>query len=165
MDFDNTVTIHRSREDVFAYLAEFENLPSWNYALSSTRRTDSGPVGVGAQYTQTREIPRHAVETFEVIRFEPVDSLAIRGTFGPFRAESSYVLEDADGATVLTNAMQLEPDGPLRLVAGLAGSGVRKAVAANLGALKDLLERPRSTDEVPGKTSRGPRSWCRTEQG
>lgn len=141
VDFANTVTIQRSREDVFAFLAEFENLPSWNYALSSTRRTDSGPVGVGAQYTQTREIPRHAVETFEVIQFEPIDRLAIRGTLGPFRAESGYLLEEADGATVLTNSMHLEPEGPLRLVAGLAGSGVKKAVAANLGALKDLLER------------------------
>ena len=141
MDFANTVTIRRSREDVFAYLAEFENLPEWNYALSTTRRTSSGPVGVGAQYTQTREIPRHAVETFEVVQFEPVERLAIRGTLGPFLAESSYLLEAADGATVLTNSMQLQPAGAMRLVAGLAGSGVKQAVAANLGVLKELLER------------------------
>lgn len=141
MHFANTVTIRRSTEDVFAYLSAFENLPAWNYALSSTRRTDSGPLGVGAQYTQIREIPRHAVETFEVIQYEPVARLAIRGTLGPFRAESSYHLEAADGATVLTNSMQLEPEGAMRLVVGLAGSGVKKAVAANLGVLKDLLER------------------------
>lgn len=142
MQFANTVTIRRSREDVFTFLSDFENLPSWNYALSSTRRTDSGPLGIGAQYTQTRSLPRHAVETFEVIEFEPSDRLAIRGTLGPFRAESSYHLESVDGSTVLTNAMQLEPEGALRLVAGLAGSSVKKAVAANLGVLKELLERP-----------------------
>ena len=51
MHFANSVTIARTREDVFTFLSRFENLPSWNYALSSTRRTDSGPVGVGARYT------------------------------------------------------------------------------------------------------------------
>lgn len=140
--FENTVTINRPRKDVFAFLSDFENLPLWNWAITSTRRIDSGPVGVGAQYVQTRESPRPATETFEVITFNPVDQLAIRGTLGPFRAESDYHLADADGATVLTNSMQLEPQGALRLVAGIAGAGVKKSVAENLRALKHLLEQP-----------------------
>jgi carbon monoxide dehydrogenase subunit G len=142
MQFSNTVTIRRSAAEVFAFLSDFENPPLWNYdyAIGQTRRSGTGPVGVGTRYTQIRTVPRRAVETFEVTDHEPEQLVAIRGTLGPFRATSSYRLETAGAATVLTSSMTLEPAGGLRLVASLAAPRVQKAVAENLQALKHLLE-------------------------
>jgi uncharacterized membrane protein len=37
--FQNTVTIRRAIEDVFAFLADFENVPTWNYAIVETKKT------------------------------------------------------------------------------------------------------------------------------
>ncbi len=145
MQFDNVVAINRPTAEVFAFLSEFENVPLWNYAISDTRRIDTGPLGVGARYTQVRTIPSHASEAFEVTAFRPDRLIAIRGRLGPFRAESSYRLDDTGGSTLLTNSMRLEATGVRRLAAGLAGSQVRSAVAANLAALKRLLEDGRST--------------------
>jgi hypothetical protein len=34
--FENTVTVRRAVEDVFAFLADFENVPTWNYAIVET---------------------------------------------------------------------------------------------------------------------------------
>src|SRR5437867_761820 len=31
MEFANTVTIERSAQDVFQFLADFQNIPKWNY--------------------------------------------------------------------------------------------------------------------------------------
>ena len=45
--FENTVTIQRPAEEVFAFLADFENIPKWNYAIEETSKTSAGPVGVG----------------------------------------------------------------------------------------------------------------------
>jgi uncharacterized protein YndB with AHSA1/START domain len=45
--FENTVTIQRPAEEVFAFLADFENIPTWNYAIDETRKTSAAPVGVG----------------------------------------------------------------------------------------------------------------------
>ncbi|WP_442799833.1 SRPBCC family protein [Nocardia sp. NBC_01730] len=45
--FENTLTVDRPIADVFAYLAHFENVPRWNYAITETRRTSAGPVGGG----------------------------------------------------------------------------------------------------------------------
>jgi hypothetical protein len=143
MRFTNTVTIARSRPDVFAFLSDFENLPLWNYALRSTRQVVPGPVAVGTRYEQTRTIPKPATETFVVIAFQPDRELAIRGTLGPFHGESSYHLEATDGGTVVTNAMDLAARDGAGLLAGLARPRIRSAVAANLEALKQLLE---STD-------------------
>ncbi len=36
--FTNTVTIERPIEDVFAFLADFENVPTWNRAIEATTR-------------------------------------------------------------------------------------------------------------------------------
>jgi hypothetical protein len=43
---------------------------------------------------------------------------------------------------MLTNTMDLEPSGPLGVIAPLATSRIKAAVAANLGTLKRLLESP-----------------------
>jgi uncharacterized protein YndB with AHSA1/START domain len=52
--FENAVTIRRPAEEVFAFLADFENIPIWNYAIEETRKASAGPVGVGTRYHQTR---------------------------------------------------------------------------------------------------------------
>jgi uncharacterized protein YndB with AHSA1/START domain len=139
--FDNTVTIHRPADDVFAFLADFENIPRWNYAIEETRKTSAGPVGVGTTYRQTRSIPSRQAEGFEVTIFEPVRRLAIRGQIGPFQATLSYRLESAGDATTIVNTVQLKASAATRLIAPLATPGIKGAVAQNLDALKLILER------------------------
>jgi carbon monoxide dehydrogenase subunit G len=139
--FANTVTIHRPAEEVFAFLADFENVPKWNYAIEKTRKASPGPVGVGTVYRQTRSIPGRSEEGFEVTVFEPGQRLAIRGQIGPFRARVGYLLEAVPGGTRLTNDVALDPSpGVLRLAARLATPRVKTAVAENLGKLKEILE-------------------------
>jgi uncharacterized protein YndB with AHSA1/START domain len=141
MKFDNVVTINRAPAEVFAYLAQFENIPAWNYAISETRKVTTGPVDVGTRYRQVRTLPSRSEEEFEVAEFEPDRRLSVDGDLGPFHGRVTYVL-DADGeTTTLTNTMELEASGAMSLVAKLATRNVRTAVAANLNVLKELLER------------------------
>jgi Polyketide cyclase / dehydrase and lipid transport len=139
--FENTVTIQRPAGEVFAFLADFENIPAWNYAIEDTTKTSTGPVGVGTRYRQTRSIPRRSTEDFEVTVFEPTSRLAIHGQIGPFQATISYVLDAAAGATRLVNSVELNPSQPrLRLLAPVVTPRIKAAVAQNLGKLKLILE-------------------------
>ncbi|WP_328393490.1 SRPBCC family protein [Nocardia sp. NBC_00416] len=138
--FENAVTINHPIGEVFAYLARFENIPRWNYAITETRKTSPGPVEVGSTYRQTRSIPQPAVETFEVTKFEPTQQLQIRGQLGPFPATVSYHMEPVTGGTSLRNAIDLELHGPLRLAGPIVTAQVKSAVAANLDVLRQLLE-------------------------
>jgi uncharacterized protein YndB with AHSA1/START domain len=140
MRFTNTVTVARDPADVFAFLAEFENIPRWNYAISRTRKVSDGPVGVGSRYVQERTIPTHSEETFEVTEYAPDEKLSIKGTLGPFGARLTYLLEPVGTATLITNTADLEATGLLRVVAPLAAARVKTAVAENLKTLKQLLE-------------------------
>jgi Polyketide cyclase / dehydrase and lipid transport len=139
--FENTLTIQRPVEDVFAYLAAFENVPKWNYAIVETAKVTPGPVGVGTAYRQVRSIPRTSEEEFEVTVFEPPARLEIQGRIGPFRATIGYLLEPTDGGTRLRNPVELVSSGLLSPAAPLASGRVKQAVAANLETLRQLLER------------------------
>jgi uncharacterized protein YndB with AHSA1/START domain len=138
--FTNSVEIERPVEDVFRYLADFENIPRWNYAIQETTKVSHGPVGVGTTYRQTRTVPSRSEEEFEVTVFEPDTRLAIRGALGPFASELEYRLEPVGGRTHLTNEVELKPRGLVGLAGQLAGSRIKGAVARNLGELKSILE-------------------------
>ena len=140
MQFVNAVEIDCPADEVFAFLADFENVPRWNYAIGETTKISEGPVGVGTAYRQVRGIPRRAEESFEVTSFEPNRRLAIKGTLGPFASELQYRLEPVGGGTRVTNEVGLKPRGILGIVGQVAASRVKEAVAENLGELKRLLE-------------------------
>ena len=140
MNFVNVIEVERPIEDVFAYLADFENVPSWNYAIAETEKTSDGPVGVGTTYRQVRTLPSRSEETFELTVYEPHRSLGLSGTLGPFAAELEYRLEPVERGTRVTNQVELQPRGILGMVGQLAGSRVKEAVADNLAALKRILE-------------------------
>ncbi|MFD3399734.1 SRPBCC family protein [Kribbella sp. NPDC058693] len=140
MKFTNTITINRSATAVFAYLANLENLPQWNYALAETQQLTPGPRSVGTRYRQTRTIPTHAVESLEIIELVPDQKLTVEGTLSGLPATLTYTLDAKGDATTLTNSVDLRPPRPLNLVAPIAAGRIKSAVAANLNALKQLLE-------------------------
>lgn len=141
MEFRNTLTIRRPVEEVFAFLADFENVPTWNHAIESTTKTSPGPVAVGSTYRQIRSEPSRGEEGFEVTVFDPVSRLAIDGEIGPFHARLDYLLEPAEGGTRLVNGVELEPASAVsKLLAPLTGSRVKAAVAENLDTLRRILE-------------------------
>ena len=138
--FENTVTIRRPTAEVFAFLADFDNIPQWNYAIVQTQKVSEGPVGVGTIYRQVRSVPSHSEERFEVTAYNPPRQLEIHGQLGPFPVRLSYALDAIPEGTRVTNAVELELRGPSRLLGRVAVPRVRDAVAANLSKLKELLE-------------------------
>jgi uncharacterized protein YndB with AHSA1/START domain len=139
--FENTVTIRRPIEDVFGFLADFENVPKWNHAIVETRKISEGAVGVGTIYRQVRSVPSRSEESFEVTAYDPPRHLEIRGQLGPFPSRLSYALDSLPEGTRVTNAVELKLRGPGRLLGRVAVPRVRDAVAANLRKLKELLDR------------------------
>jgi uncharacterized protein YndB with AHSA1/START domain len=138
--FENTVIIRRSIEDVFGFLSDFENVPTWNYAISETRKVSQGPVGVGTIYQQVRSVPSRSEERFEVTAYDPPRRLELRGQLGPFPSRLAYALDAVPEGTRVTNSVELELRGPGRVLGRVAVPRVREAVAANLRKLKELLE-------------------------
>ena len=140
IQFSNQLSIRRDLEDVFAFVADFSQVPTWNYAIRSTQQVTPGPVALGSTFRQVRTIPAVAEEEFEVTAWEPGRRVAITGDFGPFSGTLTYQVEPAPAGTLLTNDVELSPRGVLGVVGRIAGPRVRAAIAQNLEVLRSGLE-------------------------
>jgi hypothetical protein len=125
--------------DVFGYLADFRNIPKWNYAIEDSRQSP-GPTRVGTTIHQTRSLPSRSEETLQVAELVPDRAITLDGTLGPFEGVMRYELEPTLEGTRLTNSADLRAGGLLGLAAPLAVGRVSNAVAENLAVLKRLLE-------------------------
>ena len=138
--FSNQVSVRRPPADVFAYVADFGRVPTWNYAIRSTDQLTPGPVGLGTTYRQVRSIPAVAEEEFEVTEWEPGRRVAITGDFGPFRGTLTYLVEAGQAGTVLTNDAELVGRGVLGVAGRVAAPRLKSAIAENLEVLRAALE-------------------------
>ncbi len=135
MRFENNVVIHRPVEEVFNFVADFENMPKWNYFVVDVEKTSAGPVGVGTTYHQIRQSDE---QDYTIIAFEPNQEIAMQVTSGADL--SMHFTFDSEGSgTRLTDTWEFNT-GMNRLFEGIAQYRIKAAVAANLGKLKELLE-------------------------
>src|SRR6185369_11889961 len=93
----NTITIKRPIEDVFAYVADGTNGPSWRSGIVDIAHA-SGE-GRGAVYRQGVKGPggRRIAADYEITTYEPPRQLAFRAIAGPVRPTGEYRLAEADG--------------------------------------------------------------------
>ena len=141
IEFDTSVRIARSRERVFAVLADFESyLARWAKGPIAAVRT-SGDGGAGSRYTVTARVGPFKVRSpYEVKSHEAPSIFAGAGIAGPVRFEEEYRLVEEAEETVLTQSIHATPRGPIRLIEPAVGRQLRKLMAADLERLKALLE-------------------------
>lgn len=145
--FVNIIDIARPPADVFSYLADLEHIPEWNRAIGSTEKIGPGPVGIGTTFRQVRLAPRRSVELLEITELQPPRRITVAGKLGPFDARLSYELLPISAGTRLSNAIELEADGPLGFFAGALSGRIKASVAENLRTLKGVLEQDRPQSE------------------
>ena len=139
---ENTVTINRPIDQVFAYLADGTNNPKWRAGVLEIERTSHTP-GLGATYRQVLQGPagRHVPGDYQVTTFEPPNRLDFSVTAGPARPTGRFQLASAGAdRTHVKFSLDLEPHGIMvRLMAGLVARQMRTEVA-QLAQLKTALE-------------------------
>ena len=137
MKFKNEIEIQKSINDVFEFVADMRNMPKWNYfVMRVTQENGDGPE-FGARYHQTRKTDS---QRYEMIHYEPGQSLIINTIPG-----SSPMFERHLRFEVVANGTRLIDEMTLRtgypgILERLVVGRIRRAVAENLGKLKELLE-------------------------
>jgi carbon monoxide dehydrogenase subunit G len=131
-------TIARTIEDVFDYVSDARNEPTWLPGARSVEKTSQGPVGLGTTFVgQYSGAGRVEVE---LVEFQ-------RPTRVTFRAHSRIVdfddvvdLTMREGVTHLDAHMTAEPRGAMRLVAPIMGRTMRRQFSSNWDHLRQALE-------------------------
>lgn len=137
LEFANTIRIDQPKEEVFAFLSDFENIPKWNYFVLKVTKTSEGSVALGTTYHQIRKTDE---QDFHITEFEPNYKISVKTLpqSSP-RFERQFTILEERNTTVITDKWVLDTGRP-SLIEKLAAGKVKTAVAENLGKLKKLLE-------------------------
>jgi uncharacterized protein YndB with AHSA1/START domain len=142
--FEIRTRISRPIEDVFSYVSDPLNFPSWNSAVQAVRKSSAGENGVGSTYVMERELPSgRAVNELEVVVREWPRELAIRTTAGPTPFRYRYRFSAESDETVVQLDAKVELPGVANLLPQLARRAVKKGVDDNFATLKQILEASR----------------------
>ncbi|MDE0776586.1 MAG: SRPBCC family protein [Nocardioides sp.] len=118
MHVERTFTVSRPIEDVFAYLADFENTNEWDPGTRSTTRT-SGDGGLGTTHDNTSEFMGRTVDlAYETITYDVPTRVQIRGRNGRTTATDSLSFSALpDGGTSIHYRADFDFPFLIRLVA------------------------------------------------
>ena len=134
--FDNSIRIDLPVNRVFQFVADFENMPKWNYYVVQVSKVTAGPIGIGTTFRQLRKTD---TQQYKITTFEPDRKVAI-ATLPPAPGLlMQFTFEPAGDNTLLTDAWELKGE-LLGLFGPLAAGRIKAAVAENLAKLKQLLE-------------------------
>jgi carbon monoxide dehydrogenase subunit G len=138
--YEHELEIERAPEDVYALIADPENLPKWQQDVLEIR-TESE-----TRFTEVRTfIGRRVESTIEVTAAEPGRELALRTTAGPVRFSIRHLLEPSgEGKTRLRVIGESEATGGLFKIGGrLLLRAVERRAREDFERLKQLLESDR----------------------
>lgn len=121
--------------EVFAYLADLDNLAEWQSGVLEARRLTDGEIGPGTKLEVTRELmSQRLTAPLTVTEYEPPRLLVIGSEVSNVRVVATLALDEADDgvATDLAFAMEIRGSGFTSFMEPMIASAARKDVAASL---------------------------------
>jgi carbon monoxide dehydrogenase subunit G len=140
MEVERSISIGRPSADVFSYIADVRNDPSWHTdVLEVGSSTDV--VGMGTVFN-VKVKPSMGVSqgTMTVSRLEPGQLIEFQGRMGRMAPTVTNICEPEGEGTRVTRRVELEPPGIMRVMSPLIKRRIAKSNDAFLANLKGLLE-------------------------
>lgn len=136
--FEHSIDVDRPINEVFSFLADFTNIPLWNYYVAHVHQVTPGPVVVGTLYEQVRRDDRQRYQVTAHRRPHLIGVVTLPGERPAFDRRMTLEVTDR-GLTRLHDRWELDTGHP-PMLQRLATGRVRSGVGANLAVLKRLLE-------------------------
>ena len=140
----DSITIERPIDEVFAFLLDGMNNPLWRSSVIDSQRVAGKP----DTYKQGMKGPTGRVDgDYEVTEIRPNQLIAMKAIAGMARPTSTFAFEAAGDATRVTFSLRFEGRGPAKLMEPLVATVMRREIGM-LPNLKAHLERPRNIDDA-----------------
>ena len=139
MHAELTVEIARTPEEVFDYLTDVSNLPSWQSGVHSASL--EGSPGVGAKVVESRHmLGRELRTTLEVDAYDRPRLFTLRALDSPVPFSVSHELEPSGKGTLLTVRGEGDAGMLPGFAAGIVARRAEKQFRKDFERLKRLLE-------------------------
>ena len=137
-----STVIHCPIEQVFAFVANFENLPQWEKDFVEVQEVTAEPDCVGATYNCLLTFPGPvSIAKFEIVECIPNQKITYRCERGrPVVPNGSFLFEPVAGGTKITSRWQPEVPRSFGFLDGMMASSIETHTVEHLNNLKLLLE-------------------------
>jgi uncharacterized protein YndB with AHSA1/START domain len=136
-----SVLIARPIDEVFAFVADVRNRPSWDDSVDREELTSPEPIGVGSTVrTRLRSMGRDYEYTWEIVEHEPPRRMRVESTSGPFPTTLTFEFDGRDGGTQVTASVMGRPTGMLRALQPMISRTTQQNLDRGYARLKRLLE-------------------------
>jgi len=127
-----SIEIARTPEDVFAYLTDVANVPTWQSGVRTAVQT-------GDRIEETRSfLGREMHTTLEILESEPPRVFALKALEGPVRFTVTHELEPVGSGTRLTVVADGDVPG---FASGIVAQQAKRQFSKDFARLKEILER------------------------
>jgi uncharacterized protein YndB with AHSA1/START domain len=142
IDFTIETPIERTPGEVFEFVADPANLPSWQTNTLSAVPEAGGPVGLGTRIREVHRGPggKDVESLVEVSEFEPGRLFSLRMIEGPLPVHARIELTPVDAGALMRFTVHGELSGLMRLAQPLLGLGLRRQFERHCADLKRVLE-------------------------
>ena len=135
------VVIARPIDEVFAFVGDVRNRPSWDDSVDSEELTSPEPIGVGTTVrTRLTSMGRQYEYTWTIVGHEAPHAMKVESTSGPFPTTLVFHFDGRDDSTVVEAAVTGRPAGLMRLLEPMIARTTQKNLDHGYGRLKRLLE-------------------------
>jgi uncharacterized protein YndB with AHSA1/START domain len=142
--FHLAIDIRRPPADVFAFIAELQNMPQWYEAVRQVTKTTAGPAAAGSRYRIVRSLPSGpAYNDVEVTEYVLNRSVTLESRAGPTPFRYRYGVEPTREGTTLTldaNISSAGLPGPAAHLGGIATQLFKHGMKQNLSELKRIVQ-------------------------
>lgn len=141
INLDLGVLIDRPVKDVFAFVANPNNMSKWNSAVVSLEQVTLGVVGVGTKFKTVGEMMGRRIEgDMQVTAYEPDTKCGFQVQAGPMQVNLTMTFKTVGTGTKVSLNAQGNPGGLFKLAEGVMTGQVKSMMEGNLARLKSALE-------------------------
>ena len=142
INLDFGVLIDRPMKDVFAFVANPNNMSKWNSAVVSLEQVSPGDVGVGTKFKSVGEMMGRRIEgEMQVTAYEPNTKCGFQVNAGPMKMDLTLSFKTVGTGTKVSLNAQGNPGGIFKLAEGVMTGQVKSMMEGNLARLKEQLEK------------------------
>ena len=136
-----SLVVNRPVEDVFSYVASFENRMNYEEGLVESEQTSDGPFGLGATGRDAmRAMGRRMESTAEIVAFEANKTFTFKSTSGPMEFQGTWTFDSEGGGTRLSVDAEGHMKGLMKLFEPLIVMKFKSQMNRTTARLKEILE-------------------------
>ena len=145
-----SIVVYRPVQDVFSYVASFENRMNYEAGLIESEQTSDGPFGLGTTGRDVHSaMGRRMESTAEIVAFEADKAFTFKSTSGAMEFEGTWTFGfSEESGTTLTLEFEGRMKGLMRLLEPLMAMQFKGNASRTTAKLKGILEWQAADEDV-----------------